>query len=399
MSETRSRSGADARVTTWRASGVALALLVVLPCGAVRGSAQDYGTVRRQLEDWIALVEAHQPGAPDDAILAIGRWSGVRLDRTTRLVHELAGYVDVDTLVLRGAMLHLDAVLAGVAHPAGPIPRGLVRPGLSSVDSRGEGRMTTSVHLAVARALLDEITPRARDNGLAHLWYRATTASLAQAYKLADLKEHLEKAAWVFGEDAVTRFDRGCLYEAFTSRRVRALMASTGATGVSFDVPTERASLVEAARSFRAALDLDPHMEDARIRLGRVLVLAGRRDDGVAQLTAGLGDVSRPDWRYDAYLFLGRAAEDDGRDTDARAFFEAAQAIFPRAQSAALALARLEGQDGKSAAEHDQAVRVLNMAWDETGREDPWWTYHQGIGRDADRLIDELRRRVSELPR
>jgi len=373
--------------------------LVALAGVGARARGQDYGTVRRQLDDWVVLVDAHEPGAADDAILAIGRWPAARLGRTISLVHELGQYVDVDTLVLRGAMLHLDAVLAGVAQPSGPIPRGLVHPGMTSVDSRGQGRMTTSVHLAVARALLDEITPHARDNELARLWYRTTTAWLARAYKLADLKEHLEKAAWAFGNDAATRFDRGCLYETFASRRVRALIASTEATGVSFDVPTERASLVEAARSFRDALELDPRMAEARVRLGRVLLLAGRRDDGVAELARGLDDASRSDSRYDAYLFLGRAAEDDERLAEARGFFESALALFPRAQSAGLALARLAGQAGETDGERDQAIGVLNMFWDDTGRDDPWWTYHEGIGREADRLVAELRRLVSELPR
>jgi tetratricopeptide (TPR) repeat protein len=244
--------------------------------------------------------------------------------------------------------------------------------------------------------LLDEITPQAGDDDVARLWYRATTAWLAAAYRLADLKAHLEKAASVFGDDAVTAFDRGCLYETFASRRVRAIIDTTPQQTFTFDVPTRRASLTEASRHFRRAVELNPEMVDARLRLGRVLVLMGREDDGVTELQRALADASRPEWQYDASLMLGRAAGARGRLDAARQRFEAAEALYPRAQAPKLALARLAGSQGEVRRQADRVSAALSLDRERQQDDDPWWTYHQGIGRDAGDLLERLRRRVRE---
>jgi hypothetical protein len=128
------------------------------PAVSVRGP-QDYASVTRKLERWKGAVDAHEPGVLDESVRQIAVRPATGLVGVVDVVRELATFTDVDDLVRRGAMLHLDAVVFGVAQTLGPVPENLRRPGLESVDARGEQQALASIHLTTAQLLLDEITP------------------------------------------------------------------------------------------------------------------------------------------------------------------------------------------------------------------------------------------------
>jgi tetratricopeptide (TPR) repeat protein len=146
----------------------------------------------------------------------------------------------------------------------------------------------------------------------------------------------------------------------------------------------------DAEKAFRDALALEPGSQEARLRLGKLLLDEGRATEAEPLLegvAAAKGDERR---RYLARLFLGRLAETRGRHEDAGGFYRQALADWPDAQAARLGLARsLERSAGP------EAARILVGASLAASRrfdrpEDPWWPYEFGPPGLAKAALDRL---------
>jgi tetratricopeptide (TPR) repeat protein len=131
----------------------------------------------------------------------------------------------------------------------------------------------------------------------------------------------------------------------------------------------------EADRAFRDVLALDPGVHEARLHLGRLLLVRGRTIEAelpLEEVAARTGDDRQ---RYLARLFLGRLAERRGRLDDAARSYTHALGGWPDSQAARLALAyALERSSGPAAARllvagTLAASRRLERA------EDPQWFY------------------------
>src|SRR5207247_8011220 len=97
--------------------------------------------------------------------------------------------------------------------------------------------------------------------------------------------------------------------------------------------------------------------------------------------------------RYYGELFLGAEEEALGHFDAARDGFERAAALFPSAQSPLIALSELAKRRGDRAgalAAIDRLFKLPPAGHDE--RDDPWWSYHTAQARNADQLLDALRR-------
>jgi hypothetical protein len=81
---------------------------------------------------------------------------------------------------------------------------------------------------------------------------------------------------------------------------------------------------------YKRALERNPELVEARIRLGRVLGLRGHHDEAIDQLKQGL-TTSEPLLQYYANLFLGAEFDALGNGAEARRSYERAAAIEPRA--------------------------------------------------------------------
>ena len=90
-------------------------------------------------------------------------------------------------------------------------------------------------------------------------------------------------------------------------------------------------------------------------------------------------------------MVLGDAQQRAGLRDAARDAYEAASALFPRAQSPYLALAQL----ARSQPDRAGAVAALERLFARTGLAelsyDPWWDYFGGTD-SVDALADEVRR-------
>jgi VWFA-related protein len=300
------------------------------------------------------LVQEYVAGRAAEALGELFAW---RATDIAELVRELPA--GDSALVHAAAMLHTEAVLTlmAQAQPARAL-----------------------AHQTIARELLARAEPRSpfrRD------WLLALGA-LAQGSH-AD-----EEALQIYTE---------CL-EAFPSAAAAWLAAGTVYEYAAFPdglrgggLPGKPADLTrEAERRYRQALVLDPTLAEAHLRLGRILMLTGRNDLALPELTRATDENAEPGLKGLAHLFLGDLCERQGRTDEALTHYRAARERDPALQQAALAeAALLERRDGRAAAV--SALSSVLRGGCALGLP-RWLGYHLGIGPRAETMLQELRRLV-----
>ncbi len=98
--------------------------------------------------------------------------------------------------------------------------------------------------------------------------------------------------------------------------------------------------------------------------------------------------------RYYGSLFAGDAAEALGRMEEARAAYERAAALYPKAHAPRFALSQLAARAGDTIAA-SQTLELVLSGPDPAPDDDPFWTYHEAAGRDADALLAEAYRALT----
>lgn len=388
------------------------------------------------LRDWLGAAAEHEPGVEDAALRRIAGWSGGKLLRTLGTAGKEKPTEELNALLERAAVLHGDILLlrreSNESWPDAPD----IAAGVSIIAKDGEriGNRTLDPHIQFARMIFRamrepvfrEPTSKAqstlpweeahRRNPRIHQWYRTISTELAARHWLADLRPHLEDARRVLDDTAETMFDSACFSEAVASAQVQRALPpplSPSKTNRVFDDVSERVNLgysrsatpqttgparilleegfnlSEAERFYRDALKLDPGYAEARVRLARVLSLRGRPADAFALLQT---PVESPDAfvRYYGALALGHAAEGTQKAEVARAAYERAAELFPRAQSPLLALMRLAREHVDDAGAKKTAAAFASLPADENYRLDPWWDYFDCHGRKRRGELERL---------
>jgi tetratricopeptide (TPR) repeat protein len=165
---------------------------------------------------------------------------------------------------------------------------------------------------------------------------------------------------------------------------------------VAFDVKEEGSELRLAEQLYKRALERNPRLVEARIRLGRVLGRRGRHEEAIDQLRQGRA-AEAPVLQFYAHLFLADEFEALGKDDEARQSYEQAAALAPTAQSALFGLSRIAEKAGDRAAARELIARVVKLPPSEEARPDPWWVYEIVQARGVDGLLADLRQRIASL--
>lgn len=392
------------------------------------------------LETWVSTVEQHTPGEPDDALRRVaGLTYEQRRDLTDALdvfFSALSGRspstandaeaqvarIGADTsrtpganrFLERAAVLHGDAIVFAARLPAPPADARDVRTGeprlVSSTDGEYQGIVRPSWHSTFATALLDRVQPRPSADPFVRRWYHAIVAYLMAYHRYGEAAVPLQHAIELIRDDAVLLFDRACLAEVtglprnqqvLMDPRARQADSSApdslpGRTGLSqaqritrSTPTTETAANAEAERLFRRVLAIDVSRADARLRLGRLLVVRKRYAEADVELARTLATTRDRPTAYLAHLFAARANAHLGRLDAARAHVEAALASFPDAQSGLIAQSQLALQraDVAGALAPIERLAAINHARQPA---DPWLDYDAGPGRDASALLVDL---------
>jgi tetratricopeptide (TPR) repeat protein len=134
----------------------------------------------------------------------------------------------------------------------------------------------------------------------------------------------------------------------------------------------------QAGRALLDALALDEGLLEARLRLGRLLVVQGRLIEAEAILEDVEAHARDDRLRYLARLFLGRLAERQGRHDEAARAYTRALEGWPDSQAARLALGRaVERSSGPTAALPLVAASLAASQRPDRSA-DPWWLYRFG---------------------
>lgn len=247
--------------------------------------------------------------------------------RTIVGIGRSAGSPDDVSFLKRAAVFHADVAAygerapapsaAGTKAPAGretaPVSPLLTKNRLVlTKDGQVLGEMPASWNWPFARSLLERLA-RQRDgtsrDPFVALWYHATSAHMFDSGAYGDLTPHLEDAGTVLRDDPWMLFDRGCYAELLGLPLLQAVLPDshvmdeklrrdraaggmstwrTPASSASLGIPPANETNNEAERLFRRAVTLDPSLDEARVRLARLLILRNRHKEALAELTAAL---------------------------------------------------------------------------------------------------------------
>jgi Tetratricopeptide repeat len=338
----------------------------------------EYQDIIRQYrsDDTIGALHAllgHDPAWVSTAVGALSRDSGVSLQdvKDAVLVHTEAivgQWVTVEGLPLQLAAARELIDLRGSASPLAILRRGA----------------------QVPYRLPDDFRRR---------WHLVVAWSLQKSLQYPTLIAHLDTTIQRYRDDPDVLLTQGTFYEALGSTPtspgewdVAAPRLLTSATR------TRRGQLGEAERTLRAALQTSPELDEARLRLGRVLTELGRPGEALATLapldadasgTAGAAENLSPDrsrartmadrWSasrpYLVKLFIGSAEERLGHFDRAIEAYRAAAAMLPQCQTPLVALSAALRASGDQVAAADAVLRIATTAKQCI---DPWWDYRYG---------------------
>jgi tetratricopeptide (TPR) repeat protein len=144
---------------------------------------------------------------------------------------------------------------------------------------------------------------------------------------------------------------------------------------------------------YRAALEGDPRLVEARVRLGRVLQIEQRWADARREFEQAEGEATEPFLKYLAALFRGQVEEREKRYDAAIQAYHAALGRYPDAQAASLGLGHAFEMKGEFDAGW-AAVRKMLMRGNQEPQPDPWTVYSLAQYWQAERRIAELRKTV-----
>jgi tetratricopeptide (TPR) repeat protein len=217
------------------------------------------------LSDYLDLVAQYRSGHYEKAKARLGDWTG---EEANRVVGDwVEDSVDVPTLEA-AVLLHTEIALFG-------------EEGLSS-ESRTE-------HFRVASDLVDRVDGKAEYQAFVRDWY----LSLACFHHGGDLslsEYFLKEAMRIAPEDPFLHLAMGSTYE------------------IASWLSRDRGRLGDAEDHYRRALQLDPKMAEAHLRLGRILDERGggkREDEALQELGWVATYADDPHLVYLAHLFLG----------------------------------------------------------------------------------------------
>jgi tetratricopeptide (TPR) repeat protein len=384
------------------------------------------------LQQWVVAVSAHVPGEDDQALSTIAAWPREDLQlarpwirvlalvatdrfqgklkrgeikRLEELALQARGSRDGNDFVKRAALLHSDIAMAGRAdrapvaapalappspsRPTGPRGRIMVR----GPDGLFDGFELGSLHWDYARDLLDAVGPSPSTDETVSIWYRTIAGYLLGAYSFGEAQSHFARGRALLPDDAGLLYADGCRQESLGSPRIQDFVRTTVLPNqlTFMGVTNATDQLRKADELFRLALERDRDLTEARLHHARVLFGLRRHADALQELQVVRTETKDAVILFFVHLFTGDAELARGHEDLARASYELAMQLYPRSQSARLALSHL----ARSRGDRNAAIQLLlpsaTLPSENRGDDDPWWEYYACDGRELDSWLERLR--------
>jgi hypothetical protein len=328
------------RVTCGAVAVLSLTATIPAAAPAAQGQSDDPHVVTWKLAVW-----RHTPGTADEALrtaAAIPYGRGGNALRGKEVLRDRG-------FLIRALILHTD--LAIVQRQAAE--RGQLGPiaGVSSSgsfvleDGASTGRRQGSPHWSIAMQIAvilatwrdaeahPDAPPDPEARRIALSWFRTVNA-LFLHWAEGSLR-YVDTGLRYHPDDARLHLSRGTVHQMYADGRVQQFRSSNAASRDAEGAP--QAASVELARAeidLRRALELDPTLAEARIRLAHVIGELGRPGDAIALVREALGATTLPPF-FQSYasLILGRNLVRIGSLDEAQAAFDRAATLAPASQA------------------------------------------------------------------
>lgn len=345
-------------------------------------------------EDYLLLLDSCRRGEPAAQRLAheaLAAWTG------ERLIAALAGLRDDRSQAAADPLLSArtdDRMLsfAAIAH---------TELAFGQMNLRQE--TPARAHLDMARGLLALLPEDVPPPGLKRRWYLAVGCRYRRDFELDEARRWLRQGLEAFPQAASLRLALGSADEIMaTFRNVVCPSAAECPGGRARErylaVEWDRQVLATSAEQhYRQALEAEPELLEARLRLGRLLWRHASKERGLAGLRRAAEQAAQGDLAYLAHLFLGAALQDHGSSADAIAHYRAALGLREDGQAARLALAHALRLAGDRGGERETLLPLFDPPGSDAAREprmDPWWLYASGPQECGDSQWRALRAEV-----
>lgn len=328
----------------------------------------------------LASVRLYRDGRRDEAVASLENSSedarAAELE-ALRLVNRLPD--DRGGALLRASvLLHTDRATLERARRKSPLGRSC---GLNDHDT-------------FARAVAKLMLVRKDGRGFVQRWFRAMALASQRDLCGADVAVWTKAGLDWFPKDASLHLARG------TAAETEGTFAPT-LDFITLDRGDENAQEYRAERALKAArhalgraVELDPGLHEARLRLGRTLWRLGDPHEARSHLQRVAREAQEPMLVYLGQLFLARVYLDDGRAANAEGAYRAALAAAPASQAALLGLAELQARREGIAATRPLVRAAVAQAPRKDAR-DPYWSYSGAFAGGGEKELAALRAEVS----
>lgn len=345
--------------------------------------------------DYKHLIDSYLKSSAGSAPAALLKWSPERIQEavidavTPRKAVQKAPFYpaasreDLVRWLQAAALAHLEAARLAVRNQRSDLAARLLVSGRTLIT-----RLRSIVDPR-RRATLVGAEVRAIDGGpaFAARWFAAGGELLHGTVHLASAHDHFTAAVDAYPKDARIRLGFGTVNEMEAADTLLEVIATHGPPNrMRQDAETYRRRLLrDAASAFEMTLKLNPGEVEARVRLGRTMMLQNRRREATAALDAVRSSKPPPSLTYLACTLLALLQHQSGRAKEAERLYLEALAAWPDGQRAAVGLSHARWLQG-----HLLTTDFLHRP--ARRRPDPWAEYSLGQFSRVDGSIAGLRK-------
>lgn len=225
--------------------------------------------------------------------------------------------------------------------------------------------------------------------GFAAGWFVAAGELLHGTPRLPAAHTHFEAAMDAYPKDPRIQLGFGTVNELEAADSLLEIVATHGPPNrTRQDAETRRRLLLrEAASAYEMTLKLNPAEIEARVRLGRTMMLQNRRREATATLEVVRSSKPSPPLTYLACTLLALLQHQNGRAKEAERLYLEALAAWPDGQRAAVGLSHARWLQG-------QLLTADFLHRPPDRRPDPWAAYSLGQFTRVEASVAALRKAI-----
>ncbi|HEX2342915.1 MAG TPA: tetratricopeptide repeat protein [Vicinamibacterales bacterium] len=360
---------------------------VLALAGQATHAPDDY---KRLIDHYLASGAADVPSAllawpPDPLQEAVVETINPRKAEQKASFYPASSRDDLVRWLEAAAMAHLEAARLAVRNERSDQAAWLLASGRTVIT-----RLRSIVDPRRRRSLVGPALRTAEaEPAFAARWFVAGGELLHGTPRLGAAHTHFEAAMDAYPKDARIRLGFGTVNEMEAADSVLEIVATHGPPNrTRQDAETRRRRLLrEAASAYEMTLKLNPAEVEARVRLGRTMMLQNRRREATTTLEAVRSSKPTPSLTYLACTLLALVQHQSGRAKEAERLYLEALAAWPDGQRAAIGLSHAQWLQR-------QLLTTDFLHRPPDRRPDPWAAYSLGQFTRVDTSIAELRKTI-----